>query len=123
MEIKDLEKLEYDVSGLTARKITDKYVREHFDIEKMKEDIFKESKKEQIMNPSTFFYGNEFPIRIFISAIEQKLKEFDTIRTINTESGPKYVVSKITKEEYSEKEIIDGIKKRLKDLVKAEKDG
>jgi len=145
----DYEQLveDYDISELTLRKVTNKYIREHFDIETLKRvkvlgDGDKENNSEKSsanekpkiknikkLNSSELLMGHEMPVSIWLGYLE-RLIEGEFIRAIREGNNIVLVTyDKEKKEEVvefkdlPEQEIIEGLKQALKQKIRKAKNG
>ena len=105
---------DFDVSGLTKKKITNKFVKEHFDVSPREIQVEKVVKDIPVQE---IFMGNKLPLSIYLGILEQKFNVAENayIQTMKVpNAGIVFRISELEFIEVSEKQMIDGIKTALK---------
>ena len=123
----------FDIEGLTIRKVTNKFINENFDIKNIKFVVDKssvddskieidESSMERI-DIGSFLMGHEMKTSVWIGYIQSIISK-DYIRTIKDQRGTYLVAYDKTEKnqptliELPEKKVRDGIKTALKEKIK-----
>ena len=104
---------EFDTEGLTKKKITNKFIKENFDV--TPREVEKVTIAGQVP-VADLFMGQKMPLNVYLAYIIGKLeKEGVThIETIRAPSGPAFRLLSQSTIELSEKDIINGLKEALK---------
>ena len=121
----DLKSLSIDITGLTARKVTDKYISENFDLEQLSRKFSVKVETEQRTIPiEKLFMGQKLPIKVYTGIIDKILNGADneSIRTVRTAQGIFLSITTDTEEVVSEKDVSKALKAHIKTLIKDAKD-
>jgi len=122
MEIKmDFNDLEININGLTVRKVTDKYIRENFDLKYLAEKNSKTFEEVSHIPIEKLFYAKEFTVNVYLSIMQSLFGDYDSIKTIRTSRGMFFEVKREVKKEISEKEVSDLLKDFIKTKIKESK--
>jgi len=115
MKFNNLE-IEYD--GLTARKVTNKYIRENFDLKKIAEENSSTIQETSHMPIEKIFYAKEMNVSMYLGILQNMFDGNDTIKTIRSRSGMFFELNKNLEVNVSEKEVSDNLKAYIKESLK-----
>lgn len=111
----------FDIEGLKLSKVTNKFVKDNFDIS----EAMRTSEVEVIVKDvdfRKFYMGNSMPISLYQGMIMKHLEaeEVTHVKTIrpHPQSQPILVLTKFEKETVPEKDFVNGIKDALKEAIK-----
>ena len=106
----------YDTQGLTKKKVTNKYIKDNFDV--TAREVEKVTVAGQVP-VAEIFMGNKMPINIYLGFVQNQLAKDNVthIETVRAPSGPAFRLLNQQTIELSEKDIVDGLKEALKDRL------
>ncbi len=110
--------LEIDYEGLSARKVTDKYIRENYDLKKLAEENSSLVPEVSHVPISKLYFAKEMSVDMYLGILQNQFKGNDTIRTIRTPQGMFFELVKNVEVSVTEKEVSEELKKYIKESLK-----
>lgn len=117
----DFSFLNIDLEGLTARKVSDKYIRKTFDVpalsKQLSETSFETVKEVPVRD---IFMGQPMKVETYANSIKKLVgaKEGQYIQTVRTQQGHFFRILNEKKVEVTESDVVRELKEYIKTLLK-----